>query len=127
MPYYETRVEKELLKQGRIKGIHGYFDYDFLEESMNRYYKFVNYCFNEWLRDTNGLVNISKWARNYLLAYSHFFDPEPQFLSLKNKTRKIISESNMFFIFTMKELASLFESENIISNQKDTLNKLMTP
>jgi radical SAM superfamily enzyme YgiQ (UPF0313 family) len=128
MPYYETQVEKELKKEGRIKGIPGFFDYDFLEESMNRYYEFIKYYFNEWLRHPDGLVNISKWARNYFAVYSRFFDPEPQITLLHNKVRKIISESNLFFLDTMKELSGFFESgrykksgENILESYKESI------
>jgi radical SAM superfamily enzyme YgiQ (UPF0313 family) len=129
MPYYETLIEKELLKEGRIKGVPGFFDYDFLEESLNQYYEFVNYYFYEWLRDPDGLVNISKWARNYFAVYSHFTGPDPQITFLNSKVRKIISESNLFFLDTMKELSGFFESgqykesgKNVLTNCGDMIS-----
>jgi len=110
MPYYETRTEKELIKGGRIKGRPGFFDYDFLEESMNRYYEFIIYCFNEWLRDPDGLVNISKWARNYISVFSHYFELTPEAQLISKDTKSTISECNIYLLDMLKELAAIFES-----------------
>ena len=110
MPYYDTLVESELRRMGRIKGPHGQLDYDFPDESMNRYYDYITDCFVEWLRSPDGLVNISKWARNYLLVYSHYFGSSPGFIALNREIIRIISESNIFILDSMKELALLFES-----------------
>jgi anaerobic magnesium-protoporphyrin IX monomethyl ester cyclase len=111
MPYYETRIERGLSKEGRIKGPPGHLNYDFLDESMNHYYDFITDCFMEWLRYPDGLVNISKWARNYLLVYSHFFESTREIPLIKRTVTKIISESNLFLLDTMNELSAMFESE----------------
>jgi radical SAM superfamily enzyme YgiQ (UPF0313 family) len=118
MPYYETPVEQKLLKEGRIKGKPGFFDYDFLEEPMNRYYEFIIYCFNEWLRAHDGLVNISRWARSYFEVFSHYFDPAPEVEKLSGKIRNIFSESNLFLLDTMTDLTSLFKFRKLNSDQK---------
>jgi hypothetical protein len=110
MPFYETRVEKELISEGRIRGGPGYRDYDFLEDSMNGYFEFISGCFMEWTRDREGVLNISKWARNYLSVCSRFFEMETALTILSGDLKKIISESNIFFIERMRELALLFES-----------------
>jgi radical SAM superfamily enzyme YgiQ (UPF0313 family) len=110
MPYYETRIEKELIAEGRIKGEPGYKDYDFLEDSMNHYFKYLTKCFLQWTRDPAGVVNISKWARNYIAVYSRYFKSTPDFLTISKDVKSIISESNLFLLDTMKELAALFES-----------------
>ena len=73
MPYYETQVEKDLVKEGRIINKPGCMDYDFVDESMNHYYEFTTDCFREWLRAPDGFVNISKWARNYFSVYFKYF------------------------------------------------------
>ncbi len=110
MPYYETRVEKQLIKEGRLKISTGIRDYDFLEESMNLYYGFVSDCFAEWLWAADGVENTANWARNYIAVYKTFFEVTPVSKRLFKNVRKIISESNSFLIDTMKELAAIYET-----------------
>lgn len=110
MPYYATRIEKELLAEGRIKGPPGFRDYDFIDDSMNHYFDFITSCFIEWFRQTDGVANISKWARNYIAVCSHYFKLTPALPILSVELNKIISESNLFFIDSMKTLAVIFES-----------------
>jgi len=110
MPYSATPIERELRKEGRLKGKPGFFDYDFPDESMNHFYEFITDCFMEWLRDSDGLLNISKWARNYISVFSHFFEMIPEILLISKDVKNTISESNLFLLDTMKKLATLFES-----------------
>ncbi len=110
MPYCATPIEKELRKEERLRGKPGFLDYDFHDESLNHYYEFITDCFIEWLRDSDGLLNISKWARNYVSVFSHFFGVLPEVPLISKDVKKVISESNLFFLDTMKELATLFES-----------------
>jgi anaerobic magnesium-protoporphyrin IX monomethyl ester cyclase len=124
MPYLETRVEKELREEGRIKGTPGFLDYDFLEESLNRYYEYITDAFMEWIRDPTGLLNISKWARNYLSVFSHYFKPSPDFYILSAEVRKTVSESNLFLLDTMKELAPIFESQEYKSDNAHLLKNI---
>ncbi|HUV01374.1 MAG TPA: radical SAM protein [Bacteroidales bacterium] len=109
-PYFETRIEKELREEGRLKGKSGFFDYDFIEESMNHYFVFTQDCFMEWLTDPDGLVNMSKWAINYIAVISFYYQMTPDVAIKSNDVRKTISESNMFFLDTMRDLGVLFES-----------------
>jgi anaerobic magnesium-protoporphyrin IX monomethyl ester cyclase len=110
IPLYETLAEKELIDTGRLKVSHGSGDYDFLEEPMNQYYDFVFSCFYEWMRGAEGVENLSKWARNYFYVYNHFFDTTTVEMKSYRKGRKLISESNLFLLDTMKELARYFET-----------------
>jgi radical SAM superfamily enzyme YgiQ (UPF0313 family) len=110
MPYFETRIEKELGRVGRLKVKPGFLDYDFLEEPLNHYYEFVTDCFMEWLRDSDGLINIIRWARNYSLVFSYYYEILPEFLSITNNIKNVVSLSNLFLLDTMKELATVFES-----------------
>jgi radical SAM superfamily enzyme YgiQ (UPF0313 family) len=109
-PYFETVTEKELLKQGRLKGEPGFLDYDLLDTSLNDYYEFVTDCFMDWLRDPNGLVNLSRWARNYVSVFSYYYQTTHDFLIISENVKNIISKSNLFLLNTMKELATIFES-----------------
>jgi hypothetical protein len=120
IPLYETRVEEELIRSGRFYITEGIGDYDFPEESMNRYYGFITDCFTEWLRDRDGVENISKWARNYLAVYKHYFDDQPGEAAYSRKIRRIISRSNLFLIDNMKQLSEIFRT----GRDKDDKNLL---
>jgi anaerobic magnesium-protoporphyrin IX monomethyl ester cyclase len=110
LPLYGTRVEKELKKTGRLIPTDGIADYEFLEEPMNRYYYFTSNCFSDWQRSPQGVENISKWARNYCSVYMHYFNDNPEGSKFCKKITKVIRESNLFLLQTMKELAVIFET-----------------
>jgi anaerobic magnesium-protoporphyrin IX monomethyl ester cyclase len=110
LPYFETIIEKQLSNEGRLKGKPGFLDYDFLQESMNNYFNFITDCLIDWFRDSDGLLNISKWARNYLSVFTHYFDSTPEIPLISKNVRNTISESNLFLLDMMKELATIFES-----------------
>jgi hypothetical protein len=117
-PYYETRIEKELVESGRMKGKPGYFDYDFLEDPMNHYYNYVTDCFMKWLRDPDGVVNLSRWARIYYLVFNRYFSMTDEVVSTEKDIVGIIAESNGFILDSMKELSVVFESGQYISDKK---------
>ena len=127
LPSYGTRVEKELLNSGRLKYNYGDNDYDFFEEAMDQYYEYVMNCFNEWLRDPHGIENIAKWSRNYFSVYNHYYNTTPESKKSSKKINKYISESNLFLIGTMKELAEIFESnqykknKNLLGNRRQEI------
>jgi anaerobic magnesium-protoporphyrin IX monomethyl ester cyclase len=112
MPYYETKLEKDLIREGRLKFVpeNGLRDYDFFEESMNDYYGFITDCFKEWLRYTDGFENTSNWALNYFSVYLEFFNTLPEGKKLYTKVRRAIGEGNGYILKMMKELSSVFES-----------------
>jgi anaerobic magnesium-protoporphyrin IX monomethyl ester cyclase len=110
MPYFDTRIEKELRKEGRLKGLPGFLDYDFLDGSLNDYYEFIRNSFVEWMGHSEGLANTSIWAGNYFSVISHFYKITSKVKQLSDKTRKIVAQSNLFFIDRMKELAIIFKS-----------------
>ena len=113
VPFYDTRVEKELADEGRLRISDFGMDYDFIEEGMGEYYNFVTECFNDWRDKPDGVENISKWARNYFSVYSHFFDIQPEVTALENNFRRLVSESNTFMLDTMSELALIFETNQL--------------
>lgn len=110
IPLYDTLVEKELRQAGRLIKSDGAEDYRFPEESLNRYHRFLMNCLSEWQGSPEGLENISKWARNYCLVYSHYYDDNPEGTKICRRIRKITSDSNLFLLDIMKDLADIFES-----------------
>ena len=109
-PYFETRIEKELLKEGRLKGKLGFLDYDFLDISLNHFYEFISDCLMEWLRSPDGFVNISRWTRNYISVFSFYNEISPELLTIKSDIKKVVSESNLFLLDSMKKLITIFVS-----------------
>jgi len=123
IPSYDTRIESDLKKEGRLK-VSGYInDYDFPDESMNKFYEFVSESFNEWQNYPYGVVNLSKWARDYYLVFFHYFGNQHEILKLFRQLNRIISESNLFFLDTLKELSEFFESGQHLSENSRLLNK----
>lgn len=110
MPYYETDVERELLAEGRVKGKPGYRDYDFPDVPMNHYFEFLSDCFYDWTRRPDGVYNISKWARNYVSVCFRYFETLPLLSEISGELNKTLSDSNLFFLNIMKELAPIFNS-----------------
>lgn len=110
MPYYETDVERELLAKGRVKGKPGHRDYDFLDMSMNHYFEFLSDCFYDWTTRPDGVHNISKWARNYVSLCFRYFETLPLLSEISAELKKTLSDSNLFFLNIMKELAPVFNS-----------------
>ncbi len=121
LPFFETEVERKLKKEGRLIGKPGFFDYAFLDESMNQYYDFFEKTFLDWMRNPNGLLNISRWARNFILVNSFFFGENHEIITLSRNVHKLISDSNTFLLGTMKKLATLFESEKNLQKQSPIL------
>jgi len=110
IPFFDTKIEKELRKDGRLKGKPGFPDYDFLISSLDNYYEYVSESFNEWLYDPEGLTNIIKWARNYFSVFSHFHKMTPEVKLLESEVQGNVSRSNIFMLDMMSELAGIFQS-----------------
>jgi anaerobic magnesium-protoporphyrin IX monomethyl ester cyclase len=110
LPYFETRIERELKEQDRLKGRPGYYDYDFLTESLNDCYTTVIKCFAEWMWSNNGLTNLSRWIRNYLMVHDHFGLAKPDVETLRREFREILSESNIYIMDRIEELLYFYRS-----------------
>jgi anaerobic magnesium-protoporphyrin IX monomethyl ester cyclase len=128
IPDYETRIEKQLKKAGRLLFTDGIGDFNLPEESLNHYFDFTMDCFDQWLRDPHGVTNISKWVRNYYLVYSRYFGADKTVMNLKRKFIRIVSASNLFLLDIMKELSEIFKegaylSEiNLLTSYRERIN-----
>lgn len=120
MPFLETKIEKDLREEGRLKGIPGFLDYDFYDRSMNDFHSFVSHSFNQWLNAPDGLSNMSKWANNYLLVFSFYNGGIAGTERLSDELRTQVSGVNRFIIETLKELLVKFESGSYdLKNDKE--------
>ena len=124
MPYFETRVEKELREQGRLKGRPGYLDYDFNTVSLNDCYTTAIGCFAEWMWSAEGVTNLSMWAKNFYAVYDHFGFSKPGTASRRKKFTKTASESNLYILDTLAELFNLFESGRYLEEGKQTIDRI---
>ncbi|MCU0377934.1 MAG: B12-binding domain-containing radical SAM protein [Bacteroidales bacterium] len=124
MPNFDTRVEKELREQGRLKESAGYLDYDFNTQSLNDLYITVMMCFGHWIIDAHGLANISKWARNFFQVHAHSCTLDHNIIEMNNRFRKIVTDSNNYLLDTLCELTTYFETEEYLKNGKEYLDNL---
>ncbi|MCK7538267.1 MAG: hypothetical protein MZV63_48595 [Marinilabiliales bacterium] len=126
LPCFQTRVERELREQGRIKGRPGYLDYDFMNAALDSCYKTVLACFASWMWSAEGMANLAKHARNYFAVNDHFGKSDASVKRRKEQFREILAESNHWMIGTMKSLFDLYESgsymkEGALFNRDDHL------
>ena len=124
MPYFETRVERELKEQGRLKGRPGHYDYDFNTKSLNDCYSTVMDIFVQWLWSAEGVTNMSKWARNYFAVHDHFGIAWPAVETLREKFRKTAAESNMYVLDSLAELFEIFESGSYMKDGQQTIDRI---
>ncbi len=124
MPNFDTRVEKELREQGRLKESPGCLDYDFSTQSLNDLYTNVMMCFGHWIIEAHGLANISKWARNYFLVHDHCGTTDPGIEKRKQRFRETVADSNRFMLDTLSELFRLFETEEYLIKGKTYLESM---
>lgn len=110
LPFFDTEVERKLKKEGRLAGEKGWCDYSFSDKALDRYYDFFEECFTDWLRNPDSLLNLSRWARNYVTLYSHFYEPAQEVKVLSGRINKLISDANIFLLNTMKDLADQYGS-----------------
>ena len=124
MPYFETRIEKELREQGRLKGKPGYLDYDFNTMALNDCYSTTIGCFAEWMWSAEGVTNLSQWAKNYYAIHDHFGISKPGIVLLREKFRKTAAESNLYILDTLALLFDLFESGSYLEEGKQTIERI---
>jgi len=109
MPFLETRIKKELEATGRLKGMPGFLDYDFLQASMNEFCSFTFDAFNDWLHARDGLVNVCRWAGIYLSVFSFYHGRINQIQELEEQLKRLCSEANLYLLRTLNTLSFQFE------------------
>lgn len=115
LPFFETEVERELTEAGRIKGEPGFYDYDFHDKKLNSYYGLITKYFSHWLADPEGLLNMLRWSRNYILVVTAYNKMSSRMLKISEKIRSVTASSNKFLLDAMLELSDMFESTQYTS------------
>jgi len=109
-PYFGTRIESELRNEGRLKGKAGFWDYDFLDPSLDHFHSYIQNLFGEWLTDQEGLANVSFWAQNYISVFTRFYGSAKKIEPFCSDIRSAVARSNHFITCTLRETAEIFES-----------------
>ncbi len=110
IPCFNTRVERELSENGRLKGRPGNLDYDFMNAALDSCYQTVLACFASWMWSAGGVTNLAKHARNYYAVKDHYGKSDASVARRKEQFREILAESNLYVLGTMKFLFDLYES-----------------
>ncbi|MEN8193344.1 MAG: radical SAM protein [Bacteroidota bacterium] len=108
LPYAETQVELQLKNENRLKRIADYEDYDFLDGSLDNLYTFLVDCFDNWIGQHDGVLNLARWARYYFLVEQKYYPMNSNSINLDRSILNIISESNKFFIDVVKKMAKYY-------------------
>lgn len=123
IPYFGTRVERELRETGRVKGQPGNLDYNFMSESLDACWSALRYCFAEWLWGPQGVVNLAKWARNYLAVREHFGNQDSVWDAYRTKYRDTVAQSNLFLGETMAGFFDYYESGDYLRDGRKLREK----
>lgn len=114
LPYFDTRVEKELREQGRLRGTPGNMDYSFMSESLDACWSAVSDCFAQWLWGRQGVVNLAKWVRNHLAVCDFFGNQKAAIDEYREEYRDTVTRSNLYLGETLTELFDYYESGDYI-------------
>ncbi|MBN2666760.1 MAG: B12-binding domain-containing radical SAM protein [Bacteroidales bacterium] len=126
MPYFDTRVEKDLREQGRLKGNPGKLDYNFRTESLDACWTAVGECFAEWLWGRVGVVNLAKWIRNYLAVGYFFWGPDSAIDEYLRYYRNTVVRANLFLAASMTEMFDYYESGNYLKDEGKQKERIRT-
>lgn len=124
MPYFGTRVERELRKAGRLLGRPGKFDYNFRTLALNACWEAVSDCFAEWLWGREGAVNLAKWVRNYLAVWDHFGKLNEIVERQKSVYLETLAQGNLFLAETLSGLFDFYESGWSPSEGQERIDKI---
>lgn len=120
MPYAGTRVEKELIAEGRLFGKVGAEDYHFYDPRIDKLYELMVTAFEEWIGSHTGLLNLARWAHHYIILYRQYFKTNGHFESLANITQTTIAQSNCDFTRITRQMLERCEQTQPGENPHQT-------
>lgn len=118
IPCFGTRAERELRESGRLRGQPGRLEYSFRSESLDGCWSAVSECFAEWLWGREGVVNLTKWVRNYISVHDFFMRSDPGFEEYRSAYRDAITAANRFLEESITGLFDYYESGTWLSDRK---------
>lgn len=111
LPYAETQIEYRLREEGRLKGPPGFEDYEFKNPCLNSLYALMVECFQEWIGQRDGVLNLARWARYSLAVHRKYCRRTRTSAALERALRECIAQSNRCFLETTRGLMALFDSD----------------
>ncbi len=112
LPYAGTQVEQQLLSAGRLLGAIGAEDYRFCDPRLDLLYAHMANCFSAWIGDHDGLLNLARWVRYYVMVYRRYFVASAELERLADETRAIIAASNLDFTRLARRLADVCRQDS---------------
>ena len=125
LPYFDTRITKELSEQGRLRGTPGYQDYNYKNDALDACWSAVNDCFAHWLWGREGVVNLAKWVRNCLAVSDFFGKPNSDREECRIEYRDLVARSNLYLAETLMELFDYYESGDYMSDGDKRKEKII--
>lgn len=110
IPYFDTKVEKELRDAGRLKGRPGNLSYNFRSESLDACWAAVSECFAEWQWGRQGLVNHARWIRNCISVIDAFGQRNASVDEYREVCGELVARSNLCISETLSDLFDYYES-----------------
>jgi radical SAM superfamily enzyme YgiQ (UPF0313 family) len=123
LPYFETRIEKELKRTGRLKGNPGSLDYDLEPRSLNDLQAFVFDSFQHWLNPSHGLASMAKWAEICLSVFEYYFGTRKATKYLSGELVMLVADANRYMIHMLRTLSPLFERSDFSPVHSDELQQ----
>jgi hypothetical protein len=107
LPYAGTRVEQQLLAEGRLVGAVGVEDYHFHDPGLDVLYRMMAQAFGDWIGDHAGLLNLARWVRYHLMVHRRYAPSSTGFERLAATARTIIADSNRDFTSLARRMVAL--------------------
>lgn len=124
LPYAETEIEQRLIRENRIRGDIENRDYDFLDERLDQFHHLIEDMFFNWMFHNGGLLNLSRWARHYVLAAERLYGNCEALMEIKHSLRLLVAESNSFFLDSVTKVLDYCEESK--NGQASTIVDLRT-
>jgi anaerobic magnesium-protoporphyrin IX monomethyl ester cyclase len=109
IPYAETRIEKLLAQENRLRGRGEWQDYYFLDPALDHLYSFFVDALSDWLEGRTGVLNLSWLLRCYLDVCKKYLPGLP-IADLEGQSRQLIARCNEFLLTEIRQLAGTFAS-----------------
>jgi len=109
LPYADTKIEQNLIANGRIKGVLGEEDYDFEDPAVTRVYDQLNEIFYDWVGTREGFLNMSRCMRYELAIPSLLASSRDKQMihTLRYEAEQVIATANNFLIDVAEEILAI--------------------
>ncbi|MFC1995106.1 B12-binding domain-containing radical SAM protein [Chloroflexota bacterium] len=109
LPYAGTDIEKELAKEGRLRGSVAQPDYSFLDPRLESYYNYVSQMASSWIDGPDALSPQFSSALHEIEVIRHLFPPVQGLDEYKSRLRSMVRESNDVLLSAVEQTCAIFE------------------